>query len=84
VGKVIGSGGAVIKELQAKSGARIQIEQDFPPDQPRKINITGFCFFLAVDLFFLMSYMNFGISKELPLRLMLRCRWFRAFLLATL
>lgn len=41
VGKVIGTSGAVIKDLQSKSGARIQIDQDFPPDVPRKINITG-------------------------------------------
>lgn len=41
VGKIIGTGGAVIKELQSKSGARIQIDQDFPPDVPRKINVTG-------------------------------------------
>lgn len=41
MGKVIGTGGSVIKDLQAKSGARIQIDQDFPPDVPRKINITG-------------------------------------------
>lgn len=38
---MIGTSGAVIKDLQSKSGARIQIDQDFPPDVPRKINITG-------------------------------------------
>ena len=41
VGKVIGTGGSVIKDIQSKSGAKIQIEQDFPPEVPRKINITG-------------------------------------------
>lgn len=41
VGKIIGTGGATIKELQSKSGARIQIDQDYPPEVPRKINITG-------------------------------------------
>ena len=41
VGKIIGTAGATIKELQSKSGAKIQIDQDFPPDQTRKINITG-------------------------------------------
>lgn len=41
VGKIIGTGGATIKELQSKSGARIQIDQDFPPEVPRKINVTG-------------------------------------------
>jgi hypothetical protein len=33
VGKIIGTGGATIKELQSKSGARIQIDQNYPPDQ---------------------------------------------------
>mmetsp|Transcript_37332 Transcript_37332/g.74336 ORF Transcript_37332/g.74336 Transcript_37332/m.74336 type:complete len:518 (+) Transcript_37332:54-1607(+) len=41
VGKIIGTGGATIKELQSKSGARIQIDQNFPPDVPRKISVTG-------------------------------------------
>jgi far upstream element-binding protein len=41
VGRVIGTGGATIKDLQSKTGAKIQIEQDFPPEVPRKINITG-------------------------------------------
>lgn len=41
VGKVIGSGGATIKEIQARSGARIQIIQDLPPGVPRQINISG-------------------------------------------
>ena len=41
VGKIIGSNGGTIKELQSKSGARIQIDQDFPPEVPRKINLTG-------------------------------------------
>lgn len=41
VGRIIGSGGANIKDIQAKSGAHIQIYQDFPPEQPRQIQITG-------------------------------------------
>jgi len=41
VGKVIGSGGATIKEIQARSGARIQIIQDLPQGVPRQINISG-------------------------------------------
>eukprot|EP01038_Epipyxis_sp_PR26KG_P013145 gene13145-17613_t len=41
VGRVIGTSGATIKEVQSKSGAKIQIDQDFPPEVPRKINITG-------------------------------------------
>lgn len=41
VGKIIGTGGATIKEIQSKSGAKIQIDQDYPPDVPRKIHIAG-------------------------------------------
>jgi far upstream element-binding protein len=41
VGKVIGKGGETIKDLQARSGAKIQVEQSMPPGQPRKIMITG-------------------------------------------
>jgi far upstream element-binding protein len=41
VGKIIGGSGATINDIQSKSGARIQIEQDFPPDVPRKIRIEG-------------------------------------------
>jgi far upstream element-binding protein len=41
VGKVIGTGGQTIKEIQSKSGAKVQIHQDFPPEQPRKLEITG-------------------------------------------
>ncbi|RYH08859.1 hypothetical protein EON65_40570, partial [archaeon] len=41
VGKVIGTRGDVVKDIQSKSGARIQIDQNFPPQIPRKINISG-------------------------------------------
>jgi rRNA processing protein Krr1/Pno1 len=41
IGKIIGTGGNTIKEIQSKSGAKIQIDQDYPLDVPRKINITG-------------------------------------------
>eukprot|EP01039_Chlorochromonas_danica_P005603 gene5603-6169_t len=41
VGKIIGTGGATIKEIQSKSGAKIQIDQDYPPEVPRKIHIAG-------------------------------------------
>lgn len=30
VGRVIGSSGATIKELQSRTGAKIQIDQNFP------------------------------------------------------
>jgi far upstream element-binding protein len=41
VGRVIGRGGETIRDLQARSGARVQIDQNFPAGQPRKITITG-------------------------------------------
>lgn len=41
VGRVIGGAGATIKELQSRSGAKIQINQDFPDGVARKIMITG-------------------------------------------
>jgi rRNA processing protein Krr1/Pno1 len=41
VGRVIGSSGATIKELQSRSGAKIQIDQNFPEGVPRKINVSG-------------------------------------------
>eukprot|EP00601_Ochromonadales_sp_CCMP2298_P025183 CAMPEP_0173277382 /NCGR_PEP_ID=MMETSP1143-20121109/4047_1 /TAXON_ID=483371 /ORGANISM="non described non described, Strain CCMP2298" /LENGTH=353 /DNA_ID=CAMNT_0014214463 /DNA_START=203 /DNA_END=1260 /DNA_ORIENTATION=- len=60
VGKIIGTGGATIKELQSKSGARIQIDQNFPPDQPRKINITGTGAAVATAVQLINSVMNGG------------------------
>lgn len=41
VSKVIGTGGCNIRDIQAKSGAKIQIEQNFPADVPRQIHISG-------------------------------------------
>ena len=41
VGRVIGGQGNTIRELQARSGARFQINQDMPEGMPRKIHITG-------------------------------------------
>lgn len=41
VGRVIGGGGATIRELQARSGAKIQINQNMPEGVPRIIEITG-------------------------------------------
>jgi len=41
VGRIIGSSGATIKELQSRSGAKIQIDQNFPDGVPRKITVTG-------------------------------------------
>jgi len=41
VGKIIGRGGETIRALQSASGARISVNQDFPPDVPREVVITG-------------------------------------------
>lgn len=41
VGRIIGSSGATIRELQSRCGAKIQINQDFPDGVPRKIIISG-------------------------------------------
>ena len=41
VGRVIGSNGATIKDIQSRSGAKIQIDQNFPDGVPRKINVQG-------------------------------------------
>ena len=41
VGRVIGSGGATIRDIQTRCGAKVQIHQDMPDHIPRKIEITG-------------------------------------------
>ena len=41
VGRVIGRGGETIKSLQHMSGAHIDIDQNYPPGEPRKVTITG-------------------------------------------
>lgn len=41
VGRVIGASGATIKDIQQRSGAKIQIDQNFPEGAPRKIHISG-------------------------------------------
>eukprot|EP00607_Mallomonas_marina_P003721 CAMPEP_0182427706 /NCGR_PEP_ID=MMETSP1167-20130531/19001_1 /TAXON_ID=2988 /ORGANISM="Mallomonas Sp, Strain CCMP3275" /LENGTH=338 /DNA_ID=CAMNT_0024610139 /DNA_START=61 /DNA_END=1074 /DNA_ORIENTATION=+ len=41
VGRIIGSSGATIRELQSKCGAKIQINQNFPDGVNRKIMVTG-------------------------------------------
>ena len=68
VRKVIGTGGSVINEIESQSGAKIQIEQDLPPDVPRKIKISG-NFILIFNItyflhFFLVlyDYTNYSIN----------------------
>lgn len=41
VGRLIGKQGETIKDLQRRSGARIQIDQNFPDGQPRLVTIEG-------------------------------------------
>lgn len=41
VGKVIGSGGNKIRELRARSGATIRIDQDFSDKMPPRVIISG-------------------------------------------
>lgn len=41
VGKVIGKGGETIRDLQMRSGARIQIDQSGDEGKPRAVTITG-------------------------------------------
>ncbi|KAJ1451835.1 hypothetical protein M885DRAFT_528702 [Pelagophyceae sp. CCMP2097] len=41
VGRLIGKQGETIKDLQRRSGARIQIDQNYPEGQPRIVTIEG-------------------------------------------
>ena len=41
VGRVIGKGGEMIRDLQARSGARIDVDQSVPPGRPRVITYRG-------------------------------------------
>jgi len=41
VGRLIGKQGETIKDLQRRSGARIQIDQNFPEGHPRLVTIEG-------------------------------------------
>eukprot|EP00934_Nitzschia_sp_Nitz4_P001610 Nitzschia sp. Nitz4//scaffold128_size63911//4124//6303//NITZ4_006211-RA/size63911-augustus-gene-0.90-mRNA-1//1//CDS//3329534808//1610//frame0 len=41
VGRVIGKGGEMIRDLQARSSCRIDVDQDVPPGQPRVITYRG-------------------------------------------
>ncbi|KAJ1434013.1 hypothetical protein B484DRAFT_314331, partial [Ochromonadaceae sp. CCMP2298] len=41
VGQVIGSKGLIIADIQARSGARAYVNQDFPDGAMRQVNITG-------------------------------------------
>lgn len=41
VGRVIGKGGEMIRDLQARSGCRIDVDQSVPPGQPRIITYRG-------------------------------------------
>jgi len=41
IGRVIGRGGETIRELQVKSGAKIQVDQQVLDGQPRKVVVSG-------------------------------------------
>lgn len=41
VGQVIGSKGAIIQEIQMRTGAKAFVNQDFPEGVNRQVNITG-------------------------------------------
>lgn len=41
VGRVIGKGGEMIRDLQARSGCRMDVDQNVPPGQPRVITYRG-------------------------------------------
>jgi far upstream element-binding protein len=41
VGRVIGKGGEMIRDLQARSGARLDVDQNVPVGLPRKITYRG-------------------------------------------
>eukprot|EP00536_Pseudo-nitzschia_multiseries_P002268 jgi/Psemu1/183165/e_gw1.30.42.1 len=41
VGRVIGKGGEMIRDLQARSSCRIDVDQNVPPGQPRLITYRG-------------------------------------------
>lgn len=41
IGRVIGKGGEMIRDLQARSGARIDVDQSVPPGMPRVITYRG-------------------------------------------
>ena len=41
VGRVVGRGGGNVREVQSRSGARVQVNQQFPDGQDRQVEITG-------------------------------------------
>ncbi len=41
VGRVVGRGGGNVREVQTRSGARVQVNQQFPEGQDRQVEITG-------------------------------------------
>jgi far upstream element-binding protein len=41
VGRIIGAQGGNIKDIQARTGARVQVKQDFPEGMPRQVELSG-------------------------------------------
>lgn len=60
VAKLIGSNGAVIREIQARSGSKIVIDQNFPDGQPRKVLINGTQNAVAIAMQLVAHVMEYG------------------------
>ncbi|CAJ1966673.1 unnamed protein product [Cylindrotheca closterium] len=68
VGRVIGKGGEMIRDLQARSACRIDVDQNVPPGQPRVITYQGTkkTVDFAKHLVYLLCQDN-GSEADLPL-----------------
>lgn len=66
VGRVIGTRGETIKDLQSKTGCSIQIDQNFPDGVPRKITIKGPATKLEAARQMVLSVMDNGPSASMP------------------
>ena len=51
VGRVIGTGGSTIREIQNRSGARLVVNQDFPEGVDRKVIVSGAPHAVAMGVF---------------------------------
>ena len=66
VGRIIGTGGATIKDMQTRSGAKIQINQNFPDGVDRKIIVTGNAHAMQMAMLLIANVMEQG-PQSLPL-----------------
>ena len=51
VGRVIGTGGSTIREIQNRSGAKVVVNQDFPEGADRKVIVSGVPHAVAMGVF---------------------------------